>query len=280
MNNKVALVTGGSDGVGLSIVGALVQAKYDVYFIGSNPTKGESVLKTLKQQAGKNHKAVIEFIPLDLSDLKAVKAFADGFLKKVQRLDVLLFSAGVLLPKRLESAQGFERTLSIGYLSAYVLSKTLKPLLEAAPQARVLMVSGGGAIVLRKLLDFNDMQLTKSYNAPKAAARAVHAKTVLAQVLDEQWSDTKITVNSFHPGIIRGSLGRNLPAPLSLGFKVASLLMPKECKTGIYAALSPEMEGVSGQFLEGKKRKTLQFSDEYKNNLIETTESMLTVVSI
>ncbi len=268
MSNKTALITGGTDGVGKSIAKALVKENYQVHVIGSNAEKGKAVEQTLGESG------CAKFWQVDLSDMEAVVSFAKAFSAQVKTLDCLVFSAGVLLPKRSESAQGFEKTFAINYLSCFVLSRRLQPLLEKAQQARVLMVSGGGAIVLRKLMDFDDLLLRK-YSAPRAAARAVHAKVVLTQVLAEAWKQTGITVNSFHPGIVKGNLGRNLSGVLGVALKSASLLMPRECKTGIYAALSPDMDGVTGHFLEGKQRRPIRFNAEYCERLMAETEAMV-----
>ena len=269
MESKVALVSGGTDGVGFSIAKALVKENYSVHVLGSNSEKGKAV----ENKLGALGEA--KFHQVDLSDLDAVVRFANAFSKKHKQLDRLVLSAGVLLPKRSESQQGFERTFAINYLSAYVLCHNLFPILKKSEAARVAFVTGGGAIVLRKLLNFDDLMLEESYSAPKAAARGVHAKTVLAQALAEQWKDTSIAVNAFHPGIVKGSLGRSLPFPLNLAFKSASVLMPKECATGIDLVLSSELEGVSGCFFEGEKQKTLSFEQSYCERLIKETESLV-----
>lgn len=279
MNNKTALVTGGTDGVGLSVVRAMVKKNYDVYFIGSNIEKGKKLEVELKTKAGNEHKAVIEFIQLDLSNLKAVKIFADSFLNKAKRLDVLLFSAGIVQPARMETTEGFERTFAVGYLSAFILSKALLPLLEKSKaqsgNARVLTVSGGGPIVLKERLKFDDLNFEKGYVGYLAAMRTVHAKVVLSQILAEQWADKGIASNTFHPGIVKGSLGRSFPWPLNVGFKVASQFMPRDSNTGIYVCLDEEINDVTGKFFHNKKQFPLKFKDEYKNNLLELTEAML-----
>lgn len=270
MTNKVALVTGGTDGVGLSIAGAMAKDGYDVHVLGSNAEKGARVQMEFANEAGS-----LTFWQVDLADLDAVKEFSNRFLQQHKHLDRLVFSAGVLLPRRAESKQGYELTLAINYLSAYVLARRLKPLLQASNKPRVLLVSGGGGIVLRKLLDFDNLQLSHAYNAAKAAARAVHAKTVLAQILAKEWQDDGISVNTFHPGIVKGSLGRNLPWPLSSGFKVASMFMPSECVTGIELALSESYEGLSGNFVEGKKRRQLAFDADYCGRLLKATDALV-----
>jgi NAD(P)-dependent dehydrogenase (short-subunit alcohol dehydrogenase family) len=269
--NRTGLVTGGTDGVGRSLARAMVKKQFAVHVVGSSEEKGKQLEADLNDIGPGSAK----FWQLDLADIDAVLAFSKSFSSQVDHIDRLVFSAGVLLPRRMESPQGFELTFSIGYLSAYILVNKLQRLLSTAGNARVLMVSGGGAIVLRETLDFDNLLLTESYSAPKAAARTVHAKTVLAQVLAENFSDKGICVNAFHPGIVRSKLGRNLPGPLSSVFGMVSRLMSEDSNTGIYACLSEEMEGKTGLFLEGRKKKTLDFDKEYCERLIRETEDLL-----
>ena len=278
MNTKTALVTGGTDGVGKSIVKALVAKHYNVFFIGANQDKGLKLEAELKKTLAGDTDTNVSFIHLDLSDIKSVKQFAGVFSETHARLDLLLLSAGVAIPKRLETDDGIEKTFAIGYLSAFVLCHELAPLLAKGDKSRILLVSGGGEVVLKERLDFNDFNNVKNYNAIKSAARTVHAKTVLTEVLSKEFADKDIDVNCFHPGIVKSGLGRNMPWPISFAFKGASLVMPRESKTGIYACISESLNGVTGQFLVSKKRIPLKFNEAYKEKLIKNTESILSAV--
>ncbi len=269
--NKTALVTGGSDGVGLSLVRALADEGYEVHFVGSSEEKGLKISKALNEES----QAKINFWCVDLSDLDQVKRFAKDFAKEVTVLDRLVFSAGVVMPKRKLSKQGHELTFAINYLSAYVLAHSFKPLLEKSDAARVLFVSGGGALVLKQRLDFSNLMLEKGYLAPKAAANAVHAKTALAQILAEDWMDTNIAVNAFHPGLVKSGLTRNLPWPVNRVAGFASLAMSEVSKTGVRAALSEDYADVSGHFFEGRRKKRLRFDIDYCEQLRQCSKELV-----
>ena len=135
---KTALISGGTSGIGLSIAKALLHQKYKVYFIGSNPEKGKAVESMLDAQSPGN----AEFVQLDLSNIKDVKNFAGKFIENHGELDLLANIAGVLMPTRQITDEGFEKTFSVGYLSAFVLSTELAPLLEKAHNGRIANVAG------------------------------------------------------------------------------------------------------------------------------------------
>ena len=93
---KVALVTGGTAGVGKSLLPALRDNGFDVYFIGTSEEKGRALENELKT----NGNSRCTFIQLDLSNMANVREFARSFLSKEPKLHLLLNVAGLTLPER------------------------------------------------------------------------------------------------------------------------------------------------------------------------------------
>lgn len=271
VESKVALVTGGSSGVGLSIVKALVKENYKVFFIGSNQDKGKQVETQLSAGASQE----VNFIALDLSDLNAVKRFAGKFKSKNKKLDLLVNAAGVVLPKRELTDDGLEKTFAIGYLATFILTRELEPVLAKADNARIVNVSGGTALAFYLRLNFENLNADLRYNGVLTAAKTVHAKAVLAEILARRYEASNITVNAFHPGIVKSDLGRNMIWPLNSLMNYFSLLLPKDSKTGIHASLSTSLQDVTGKFLVNKKQIPLKFKEAYKNRLLKETDLIL-----
>ncbi|MGL1886723.1 MAG: SDR family NAD(P)-dependent oxidoreductase [Reichenbachiella sp.] len=275
-DKKIALITGGTSGVGLSLVTALTQHNYYVYFIGTSIEKGAAIEKTLNTK-----NTVCTFIQLDLSSLSSTKRFAQSFIHQVPHLNILGNVAGILLPKKTITDEGIEKTFAIGYLSAYILIRELTPLLIKVPHSRILNVGGGPGQILPQRINTNDIQgTTNHYNGIKAAIHAVHAKTVLTQIIAERLKESTTDVNTFHPGIVKSNLGRNFSFPLSLLFKIATLVMPSKSKCGIYTALSEELQGITGNLLVNKKHTPLTFDDEYSEALLNQTHTLLQTLKI
>jgi len=273
--NKIALVSGGTDGVGLSLVKALIDKQYNVYFIGATLEKGLDIERKLNKKLAGAPAYHVEFIHLDLSDAIAVKDFSRKFLTQVPYIDLLVLSAGVLLPKRQSSPQGIEKTFAVGYLSAYLLSDLLSPLLEKSQQAKVLTISGNASFVLKEGFDFDDVNNEKLYIGFNAAMKTVHAKAVLSQILSEKYKNLSILSNTIHPGIVSSNLGRNFPWPINYAAKLAAKFMPKQSKTAIYVALSDDLKDATGLHFNGKKQTPMAFSAEYQERLLVTTEKLL-----
>ncbi len=269
-NKRIALITGGTSGVGLSIVKGLLQNGYFAVFIGSNSSRG----KLLEQEFNRKTPASAAFVCLDLSNLKEVSRFANEFTNTYPRLDVLVNSAGVILPQRTITPEGFEKTFAIGYLSAVILCTRLAPLLGQSVNGRIVNVAGPAKTILNYRLDVHNLDFSKAYNGFKASVAAVHAKTVMTQLLAEKLSAQGITVNSFHPGVIRSGLTRHLNFFMRAVTLLFSPLMKTSSDNGIFAATAEELKSVTGQLLVNKKPVALKFELDYKEKLWLITNSL------
>lgn len=275
MSKKVALVTGGTSGIGLSLLPELVKSGFFVHFVGTNSEKGNAIESDLNGPDGD----VCRFVQLDLSELHRVRAFVQEFHDNVGTLDLLLNVAGVMFPEREVTTEGFEKTFAVGYLSAFVLCRELTPCLARVKHSRIANVSGVPSMVLNPALDFEDLAFEKNYRGMRTAIRTVHAKTVMTEILAAELRGKGIDVNSFHPGAVKGDLGRNMPPPLKAAFAVANLFMSRTSKSGIYVSTSDEVAGVTGKLFIGRKATPLSFDPDYKDRLLERTEQMLEGVS-
>ncbi len=271
MNTRTALVTGGTSGVGLSMLPDLVSSGFYVYFVGTNAKKGLAIESDLNGPGG----SVAKFVELDLSDMQRVRSFAQKFRSEVPTLDLLLNVAGAMFPKRKLTPEGFEKTFAIGYLSAFILCEELAPSLSAAEHGRIANVAGLPRFVLKPALDFEDLRFESNYRGMPVAIKTIHAKTVLTEILAERLRDRGIDVNSFHPGAVKGDVGRNMVLPMKLAFAVANLFMSPKSKSGVYVSTSDEVGGVTGQLFVGTKPRPLRFDEGYKAQLWERTESLL-----
>lgn len=93
LSDKVALVTGGTSGIGLEIVRALAKTGMTVFYTTRDVAKGQNV----KQQLlGEDPNYKLEVLQIELGSLKSVKKAAEDFLGRAHRLDVLMLNAGQL----------------------------------------------------------------------------------------------------------------------------------------------------------------------------------------
>ncbi len=268
---KTALITGGTSGIGLSIAKALLQKNYEVYLIGQNKEKGEGIETVLNNEFPEK----VHFIQLDLSNISDVKKFSKKFIEQHSKLDVLANVAGVMEPTRKITQEGFEKTFSVGYLSAFVLSTQLVPLLGRASHGRIVNVAGVASFIFKAKLDFNDLSFSQNYSSFNTAITTVHAKTVLTEILSKKYASLGVDVNSFHPGAVRSDLMKNMSWWNRLIFKILGAFMSQESKTGIYVSSSPKLNGVTGKYFDKKKIIDLNFDAKYKEKLWNESEKLI-----
>lgn len=268
----IALVTGGTSGVGLSMVRHLVSSGFFVYFVGTNTERGQALQTELNSVQSSS-----EFIALDLSKTVDVHDFAEDFDTRVPQLNVLANVAGVALPTRQENNAGLESTLAIGHFAPFVLTAGLLPALARAANGRIINVSGSARGIQTPSLSWDDLNLQRRYSGVRAAVAAVHSKTVMTQILAQKLTPLSVDVNAFHPGLVRSSLGRHFPWFLRLPFNAVQPLLSPTTRSGCYLCTCPA--GPTGQLFVGERGRPLTFEPEYRDKVwnwtLQTTQRAL-----
>ena len=209
LTGKLAVVTGATGGLGLETALVLAGKGAEVVLAGRNPAKGADALARIRAAFPE---AQIRFEPVDLSRLADVAAFADRLLAAGRPIDILINNAGVMaLPTRQTTADGHEMQFGTNYLSHFVLTARLLPLLTAG-RARVVQLASiahkGGRIRL------DDLNYTQGYKAWPAYQQSKLAMLMFAIELQRRsdangWGLTSVAA---HPGFARTDLIANGPA--------------------------------------------------------------------
>ncbi|OLV15606.1 oxidoreductase [Deinococcus marmoris] len=137
-SGKVAIVTGANSGLGYETARALAQHGATVVMACRNAQKAEAAAGRILA-TGPRGKVIP--MSLDLGDLDSVRAFADDFKGRFERLDLLVNNAGIMVPPQGETAQGFETQFGVNHLGHFALTAQLIDVLNATPDARVVNLS-------------------------------------------------------------------------------------------------------------------------------------------
>lgn len=266
---RTALVTGGTSGIGRSITRALAHQGVRVLFVGRNEVRGAALESELASNAS------ARFLQADLGTMGAVRTLADTVLEQLDRLDTLVNVAGIVLPDREVTDDGFEKTLAVDHLAAFELARRLRPLLARAERGRIVNVSGPRRQVLAPQIAFDDFQLERGYSLTRAVIHGLHAKTVMTQLMAERYADDGIDVIAFDPGAVRSGLARNMRLPMRWAMRVAQWFMPEGSAAGIYASTSKDLDGVTGQLIVGRELVPLAFDAYYGQRVWDATESLV-----
>jgi NAD(P)-dependent dehydrogenase (short-subunit alcohol dehydrogenase family) len=194
MDGKTVLVTGSTDGVGRYVASKLAEGGAKVLVHGRDRERAATLIDEIGRQGG----AAI-FYQADLSSLAGTRQLADAVIAEHERLDVLISNAGIgSLSQgsgRQISGDGHELRFAVNYLSGFLLTYRLLPLLKTAAPSRIVNVASLG----QHPLDFDDVMLTKGYTGTRAYAQSKLAQIMFTIDLAEELRGSGVSVNSLHP---------------------------------------------------------------------------------
>ncbi len=184
---KVALVTGGSRGIGLMIAQAYVENGVKVYISSRKAAVCEQVAAELSKVG------TCIAIPADLATTEGREALVKTIQEREEKLDILVNNAGASWGAPLESfpESGYDKTMDINVKALFMLTQGFLPLLKA----------GGSADAPARVLNIGSvdgLRVPVVDNFPYAASKAaVHH---LTKVLAVKLGPSHITVNAIAPG--------------------------------------------------------------------------------
>mmetsp|Transcript_3833 Transcript_3833/g.4421 ORF Transcript_3833/g.4421 Transcript_3833/m.4421 type:complete len:387 (+) Transcript_3833:134-1294(+) len=146
LNNVVVVITGGTSGLGLSVTKTLHSLGATMVVIGRSPKK----LSWLQSELDGDNNSKPRIVPIqaNLNDLRSVSAAANEIIANNPHIHFLINNAGVhpLQLKSHVSVQGYDETFTVNYLSHFLLTEKLLPILEKSPhEARIIQVSSAMA---------------------------------------------------------------------------------------------------------------------------------------
>lgn len=195
MNGKTALVTGATDGVGRYVALKLAKAGARVIVHGRDEARANSLADEISRDGAGS--AAIRIA--DLSSLEEVRRLADSIASSESGLDLLLNNAGIGSqnggPHRQTSVDGHELRFAVNYLSHFLLSYRLLPLLKLRPSSRIVNVASLG----QSPIDFSDVMLENRYDGSKAYGQSKLSQIMFTVDLAKELEPSGVTVNALHP---------------------------------------------------------------------------------
>lgn len=144
-NEKWALITGGSKGIGKAI--ALEFASRGINLILSSRTVEDLI--EVSNEIKKMHGVHVHYYAVDVSKKSEVKQLAQFIKQEVGRLDILVNNAGVFFPGEVlkEEEGNLERMMETNVYSAYYLSREVLTMLDNAPRAHIINMCSVASIM-------------------------------------------------------------------------------------------------------------------------------------
>ena len=266
MEGRTCVITGANSGIGKASAEQLASMGAEVVMVCRNRGRGERAKAAVEKNSGSKS---VELMLVDLASLASVRQFAQEYEDGHQSLHVLINNAGVARLRRSLTIDGFETTFQVNYLSPFLLTNLLLPLLKNSAPSRIVNISSvshyGGHI------NFGDLQYESGYGVMRAYSRSKLALILFTHELARRLEGTGVTANCLHPGAVATNIWGNPIGPASFIMKITRLFMlspEKGAKTQVYLASSPEVETVSGEYFDARVKKRSS-EDSYDQALAE-----------
>ena len=191
----------------------------------------------------------------DLSSLEQVRGLA-GRLAELERIDVLVNNAGLVLGERRTTPDGFEHVFALNHLASFLLTSLLLPKLTASAPARVVTVTSDAHSAAR--LDLSDPNLEHGWDSWRSYANSKLANILFTRELARRLDGTGVTANCAHPGVVRTGFGREARPLLRLGVTIARPFMAspeRGADTIVYLASSPDVADETGGYYVKRQRR-------------------------
>jgi len=268
----VAVVTGGSSGIGAVTVETLALTGMKVVLCCRNVQDGERVVNGLTTEYGRSN---VRVQVLDLADLDSVESCVNSIIEKEGTIDLLLNNAGIMaLPQRETTVQNFEKQLGVNHIGHFFLTRKLLPHMNPNGGRVVNVASTAhtmGDLQISNLnfdLDDNDNN-NNNNNVRRYTPWGAYGQSKLANILfaktlndklkeeeqqqQQQEGNSGIVSVSLHPGvIITGLWKHSTPSWLKpiLNTIVANKSVEQGAATNVYTCLvdASELNGGGGYY--------------------------------
>ena len=252
---KVVIITGASSGIGFEASAKIAAMGSRVVMVARDVRRGEAAREAIRKRSGSD---AVDLLKCDVSSMAQVRALADQFRERYDRLDVLVNNAGSVKRRRETTVDGFEWTFAANYLGHFLLTNLLLDRLRASAPSRIVNVSSEAH--RRATLDFENLHYEKDgYSIPSAYGRSKLAQVVFTVELARRLSGSAVTVNALHPGAVATNIWNAARFPWYIRYPIAVarrviMITPADAADRVvYLATSPEVEGRTGGYYEKNK---------------------------
>lgn len=235
LKNKVALITGANKGLGLEMSRQLGQHGLTILIAARSLDAAKAAASKLTDEG-----VVAQPIALDITDSNQIQSAFQHISDSFGKLDVLINNAGVFLDGDWSTSNAssvsiniIRQTFDTNFFALVELTQALLPLILNSPGGRIVNLSSiEGSLTLHA--DPNSFIYDSKPFAYDASKAAVNSFTIH---LAHELRNTKVKINSAHPGWVKTELGG----------EGAMMDITQGAKTGVELAILPD-DGPTGGF--------------------------------
>lgn len=238
LKDKVAVVTGGTRGIGYAIVKKYLENGAKVVLFGSRKETVDKALASLKEE---NADWVVDGAYPDLTDAKAVAEAIDAVKEKFGRVDILVNNAGISQSTKIEDydPEDFEKIMKLNVTAIFN---------AVQPAVKIMREQGGGCI-----LNTSSMVSLCGQKSGCGYPTSKYAVNGLTWSLARELGPSNIRVNAVAPGITKTDMVAALPEqmiqPLIASIPIRRIGEPEDIANAFLFLASDMASYVTGEIL-------------------------------
>lgn len=206
LSGKICVVTGATSGIGLATARALARLGAQIVGVGRDPARTEAARLSTAEEAAAAGAPEPRFEQADLSSLREVSALAARLAAALDRIDILVQCAAAFTARRVPTREGLETQFAVNHLAAFLLTTSLLPRLQAAPEARVITVSSASHRAGR--IHWRDPLLKRCYFGLRAYEQSKLANVLFTYELARRLGPgSTVSTYAADPGLVNTELG-------------------------------------------------------------------------
>lgn len=236
LKEKVAIITGGTRGIGLEIVKVFNENNAKVILFGS---KKETVDKALSDLAKEN--IMVEGYYPNLNNPKEIEEVIKEIIKKHGKIDILVNNAGISANKKIEDTtyEDFEKIMDLNVKAIFNMTKAVVPYMKENKDGVIINTSS--------MVSIYGQPSGVGYPASKFAVNGI------TKSLARELGSSNIRVNAVAPGITNTDMVANLPKemiePLIKTIPLGRIGEPRDVANAFLFLASPLASYVTGEIL-------------------------------
>ncbi|MDD2371208.1 MAG: SDR family NAD(P)-dependent oxidoreductase [Firmicutes bacterium] len=230
LKNKIAIVTGGTLGIGEAIAREFAREGAQLIILGRNTDRGTSVCKDISSEFG----VKTEFYQIDLNDSSAIKKTMDDIIKKYSNIDILVNNAGIATQGTVESLdeEQWDAIFRVNVKAPYLICKYIVPVMRNNGSGSIINIGSSAGLVGAWGLH--------AYSATKGAI------IQLTKSMAAQYAKENIRVNALCPGATATPLLDNIDQEFIKMIPMQRMANPIEIAKGAVFLASGDSSFMTG----------------------------------
>ena len=260
LDGKTFIITGANTGIGRITARELARQGAHVILACRSKDKTEAVIEEIKRETGSNK---LEFVKLDLGDLKSVRECAEALVARKTPFHGLINNAG-LAGSRGQTSDGFELAFGTNHLGHYLFTRLLLDRLKEAGEARIVNVSSKSHYRAKDIDWTATKQPTRSITGLHEYEVSKLANVLFTKELARKLEGTKITTYAVHPGVVATDVWRRVPPPFRWLMKRFMITPEKGAEASLRCATDPSLAKETGKYYDvgGKEVRPSKVSED------------------